>query len=94
MTPPIVPGPDPPSSTIFQNTRNVTTTDMEEFQNPDNLLKKRFMESLDPDNEIHGYRRRKNGTVQYEVLWEDCDEPLDVDEDEMMSMVKESFYVT
>lgn len=34
------------------------------------------------------------GTVQYEVLWEDCDEPLDVDEDEMMSMVKESFYVT
>ena len=31
--------------------------------------------------EITGYRRRRNGAVQYEVL---CDESIDVDADEMM----------
>jgi hypothetical protein len=52
------------------------------------------MLSLDTDNvtlyEITGYRRRRNGAVQYEVLWEDCDESIDVDVDEMMRMLKES----
>jgi hypothetical protein len=71
---------------------------MEQFQNPDNLLGKRFMLSLDPDNcdlyEIFKYRKRQNGTVQYEVLWEECDEPIEIDADEMMCMLKESYYVT
>jgi hypothetical protein len=67
---------------------------MQQFPNPDDLLGKRFMLSLDTDNvtlyEITGYRRRRNGAVQYEVLWEDCDESIDVDADEMTRMLKES----
>jgi hypothetical protein len=56
------------------------------------------MLSLDTDNldlyEITGYRRRRNGAVQYEVLWEDCDESIVGDADEMMGMLKESHYVS
>jgi hypothetical protein len=68
---------------------------MQQFPNPDDLLGKRFMlSSLDTDKvdlyEITGHRRRLNGAVQYEVLWEDCDESIDVDADEMMHMLKES----
>jgi hypothetical protein len=68
--------------------------DIQQFQNPDDLLGKRFMLSLDPYNldlyEITGYRRRRGGAVQYEVLWEGCDESIVVDADEMMRMLKES----
>jgi hypothetical protein len=65
---------------------------------PDDLLGMRLTLSLDTDNldlyEITGYRRRRNGAVQYEVLWEGCDESIVVDADEMMRMLKESHYVS
>ena len=91
-------GPGPLISTSFNDPSNIiTAVDIEQFQNPDDILGKQFMLSHIDDvdyYEITGYHKRRNGIVQYEVLWEDSVESIDVDADEMMRMLKDSHYVS
>jgi hypothetical protein len=67
------------------------------FQIPDNLHGKRFI--LSPDTEasgmyeVIGYYRERDKSVQYDILFEDCDDHIRVDAKEMMGMLENSLYL-
>ena len=78
--------------------RCITTEDLHLFQIPDNLHGKQFILSPDADGsgtyEVIGYYRARDKSVQYDVLFDDCDDPLQVGAEEMMGMLKNSLYLS
>jgi hypothetical protein len=73
----------------------ITAKDMQSFQIPDNVLGKNFIFSPDTEAsgmyEVVGYYRGKD-TVEYDIVFEDCGDPIRVDAEEMMGMLKDSLY--
>ena len=43
--------------------------------------------------EVIAYSKARDKTVRYDVLFDDCDDPITVDAREMMCMLEESLYL-
>jgi hypothetical protein len=73
--------------------RKITQEDLCLLETPDNIHGKQFL-STDSDNpcmwEIIGYARKRDKTVTYDVLFEDCVDPILVEEKEMKAMLADS----
>jgi hypothetical protein len=86
------------SSRPSADPRPITPEDIRLFETPDNLHGKQFL--LLPDNdddescmyEVMGYSRKRDKTVIFDVLFDDCQDPILVDEKEMMGMLENSLY--
>ena len=71
--------------------------DILSFQDPENLLEKQFI--LSPDTEASGlfeviaYCKGKDRVIKYDIQFEDIPDPIQVDTEEIMGMLKESLYV-
>ena len=76
--------------------RRITPEDLRLFEIPDNLHGKQFILSPDSDEscvyEVIGYSRKRDKTVVYDVLFDDCEDPLPMDGKEIMSMLEDSLY--
>jgi len=76
--------------------RCITPEELQFFRNPENLHGKQFI--LSPDTrdygmyEVIGYSRARDKAVRFDVLFDDCDEPIAVNEKEMMGMLRGSLY--
>jgi hypothetical protein len=78
--------------------RRITTGELRLFQNPDNLHGKQFILSADNHDsvmyEVIGYSRKRDRTVEYDVLFDDCGgDPIMVNAKEMMTMLEDSLYL-
>ncbi|KAI0248750.1 hypothetical protein BJV78DRAFT_1284532 [Lactifluus subvellereus] len=77
--------------------RRLTAEEHQLFQNPDELHGKQFVLSPDTDDsgtyEVIGYHRKRDKSVQYDVLFDDCDDPILLDAGEMMRMLEDSLYL-
>lgn len=40
--------------------------------------------------EVIGYSKKRDETIQYQVLFDDCVDPITVNSDEMMAMLEDS----
>lgn len=78
--------------------RHITTEELQLFRNPDNLHGKQFILSPDTDGcgmyEVIGYSRKRENAVQYDVLFNDCEDPVTVDAQAMMGMLEDSLYLS
>ena len=85
------------SSKPVVETRSISVEDIVSFQNPDNLLGKQFVFSPDTESsgsyEVVAYCKGKDKAIQYEVLFEDCPDPIKFDTKGMMDMLNDSSYV-
>jgi hypothetical protein len=76
--------------------RRITPEELRLFKIPDNLHGKQFVLSPDSDEscmyEVIGYSRKRDKTVTYDVLFDDCVDPVPVDGQEMMGMLEDSLY--
>ena len=78
--------------------RHITPEDLRLFETPDSLHGKQFLLSPDNDDdescmyEVLGYSRKRDKTVIYDVLFDDCRDPIPVGEKEIMGMLKNSLY--
>ena len=85
-----------PISKPSTDPRRITPEDLRLFETPDNLHGKQFLLLPDSDDscmyEIIGYSRKRDKTVIYDVLFENCEDPFPVDKKEMMSMLEDSLY--
>jgi hypothetical protein len=93
------PATEPPLSKPSGEPRRLTAAELQLFQNPNKLHGKHFIFSPDADGagvfEVIGYRMKRDRTIQYDVLFEDCGgEPILVEADEMRSMLMDSLYVS
>lgn len=77
--------------------RPITTN---EFQNPDDLLGRQFIFSEDAEPkdpgmyEVVGYYTGRDKSIEYDVLFEDCDDdPIRVGAKEMLEMLEDSLYL-
>jgi hypothetical protein len=74
--------------------RFITAEELQLFQSPDNLLGKQFILSPGTDEsgmyEVFGYSKKRDETIQYQVLFDDCADPITVNADEMMTMLEDS----
>jgi hypothetical protein len=43
--------------------------------------------------EVIGYYRKRDKTVRYDVLFDDCVDPIEVDAEEMMGMLEDSHFL-
>ncbi|KAF8320525.1 uncharacterized protein EI90DRAFT_3080488 [Cantharellus anzutake] len=72
-------------------------SERELFQNPDKLHGKQFVLSPHTDEsgvyKVIGYHKRRDNSVQYDVLFDDCEDPILVDAGEMMRMLEDSLYI-
>jgi hypothetical protein len=77
--------------------RHLTSVELLLFQNPDNLHGKQFILSPSTNEsvmyEVIGYYRKRDKTVRYDVLFDDCDDPIEVEAEEMMGMLEDSHYL-
>jgi len=77
--------------------RCITAPELQLFRSPDNLHGKQFI--LSPGTgepgmyEVIGYSRKRDKTIQYEVLFDDCPDPITVKAEEMMAMLEDSTYL-
>jgi hypothetical protein len=76
--------------------RRITAEDLRLFEIPDNLHGKQFLLSPDSDEscmyDVIGYSRKRDKTVTYDVLFDDCVDPIPVEVKEMMGMLEDSLY--
>ena len=79
--------------------RHITVQELQLFQDPDNLHGKRFVLSPDSSDdsetyEVIGYSKKRDKTVEYDVLFDECEDPIKdpitVTTKEMMEMLKDS----
>ncbi|KAF9783942.1 hypothetical protein BJ322DRAFT_887153 [Thelephora terrestris] len=67
--------------------RRTTAEDLRSFKLPENLHGKRFTLSPDAGDsgtyEVIGYRRERDNSVTYELLFEDCEDPIETTAEEM-----------
>jgi hypothetical protein len=77
--------------------RRITAEELQLFWSPDNLHGKQFILSPGTDEsgtyEVIEYSRKRDKTIQYEVLFDDCADPAAVNAKEMMAMLKDSIYL-
>jgi hypothetical protein len=77
--------------------RRITAEELRLFQNPDNLHGKHFVLSADNDEsvmyEVIGYSRKRDRTVEYDVLFDDCGDPIMVNAKDMVAMLEDSLYL-
>ncbi|KAF8342329.1 uncharacterized protein EI90DRAFT_3032913 [Cantharellus anzutake] len=89
--------PEQPLSKPSAEPRRLTPEERQLFQNPDELHGKQFVLSHDSDGsgmyEIIGYHRKRDKSVQYEVLFDDCEDPMLLDGGEVMKMLEDSLYI-
>jgi hypothetical protein len=87
---------EPPISKPAEENRRTTAEDLESFKNPENLYGKRFMVSPDAVTddstayEVIGYYKGRGGTIRYDVLFEDCEDIIAMEDEEMMSLLGDS----
>ena len=87
-------------SKLAVKSRRVTPEDIQSFQIPDNLHGKQFMFSPDActddsaSYEVIGYYVARDKSVQYDVVFDDCDDYIRVDAVEMMRMLEDSLYLS
>ena len=78
------------------NSRQVTPEDLQRFKNPENLIGARFLLSPETPEQILwqvvSYTRTLNRGVKYDVIFDDCDDPISVEEEEMAGMIENSLY--
>jgi hypothetical protein len=95
-TPPLTNNPEPPISKPLKDPRRITAEDLQLFQIPGNLHGKKFILSPDSDEsgvyEVIGYAMKRDKTVTYDVLFDDCEDPVLVTAKEMMGMLEDSLY--
>lgn len=78
--------------------RELTAEDLRSLENPEELHGKKFLLSPGTEDaimyEVIGYARARDRRVWYDVLFDDCDDPVLVDAEEMMRLLADSqFYV-
>jgi hypothetical protein len=105
-TPPITDNPitnsrEAPLSKPLVDPRPITAEELRLFQSPENLHgkpcgKQFLLTDSDPPGmyEVIGYSRKRDRTVTYDVLFDDCEDPMmiPVEAEGMMGMLKDSFY--
>jgi hypothetical protein len=88
---------EPPLSKPSVEPRPLTAEERRLFQNPDKLHGNQFVLSASTGDagmfEVIGYHRKRDKSVQYEVVFGDCDDPILLDEREMMNMLDDSLYL-
>lgn len=76
--------------------RHITAEELQLFQDPENLHRKQFVLSDKDDSgmyEVIGYSRKRDRTVEYDVLFNDCGDSIMVSAKEMMVMLEDSLYL-
>ncbi|KAI9453424.1 hypothetical protein BJY52DRAFT_1289528 [Lactarius psammicola] len=95
-THPIISNCEAPPSKPLVEPRNITNEELQLFQNPDHLHGKQFLLSPNSgDSELFkviGYSKKWDKMVTYDVLFDDCEDPIMVNEKEMMGMLGDSLY--
>jgi hypothetical protein len=88
---------EPPLPDQSAEPRPITTEELQLFRNPDDLLGRRFVLSPDTDDpgiyEVIAYYMKKDKTLQHDVLFDDCGDPITVDMKEMAGMLQDSLYL-
>ena len=85
---------EPPLSKPDIDPRRITAEELQLFRSPDNLHGKQFI--LSPGTgesgmyEVIGYSKKRDETIQYQVLFDDCADPITVNADEMAAMLEDS----
>ena len=66
------------------------------LQDPEKLIGARFLLSPDTSEatlwQVVSYTRTLNRGVKYDVIFDDCDDPISVEEEEMAGMIENSLY--
>ncbi|KAF8335771.1 uncharacterized protein EI90DRAFT_3120054 [Cantharellus anzutake] len=77
--------------------RPLTPEEHQLFQNPDKLHGKRFVLSPHTEEsgvyEVIGYHKKRDSSVQYDVLFDDCDDPILLKAREVMRMLEDSLHI-
>jgi hypothetical protein len=74
--------------------KHISAEDMQSFKNPDNLNGRQFV--LSPNTEESGmyevvrFYKGKYSEVQYDIIFEDCPDPIQINIKEMVEMLKRS----
>ena len=92
-TPPIQGNCEAPLSKPMVEPRHITAEELRLFRDPENLHGKQFVLSANNDSgmyEVIGYSRKRDRTVEYDVLFNDCEDPIMVNAQEMMAMMEDS----
>lgn len=85
-----------PLSKPMVEPRHITAEELRLFRDPENLHGKQFVLSANNDSgmyEVIGYSRKRDRTVEYDVLFDDCGDPIMVNAKEMMAMLEDSLYL-
>ena len=85
-----------PISKPLADPRRITSEDLRLFETPDNLYGMQFLLSPNGDEscmyEIIIYSRKRDKPVTYDVLFENCEDPIPVVEKDMMSVREDSLH--
>ena len=77
--------------------RSITTQELQLFRKLDDLLGKCFIHSPDADDsgmyEVIAYSMKRYKTFQYDLLFDDCGDPITVNMKEMADMLQDSLYL-
>jgi len=95
--PPVTNNRESPLSKSSTQPMPITAQELRLFKSPDFLHGKQFILSPDTDDsgtyEVVGYSKNRDQTVQFDVLFDDCEDPIKVDAEEMMGMLRDSHYL-
>ena len=76
--------------------RRITAEELQLFQDPENLHRKQFVLSDKDDSgkyEVIGYSRKRDRSVEYDVLFDDCGDSIMVTAKEMIALLEDSLYL-
>lgn len=71
---------------------HISTEELQLFQSPDNLLGKQF----DDDSEVYEvirYSKNRDGTVEYDLFFNDCQDFITVSTEEMKARLEDDLYL-
>jgi hypothetical protein len=95
-TPPIQDNREAPLSMPMVQPRHITAEEIQLFQDPEHLHGKQFI-LLDNDDsgmyEVTGYSRKRDRTLEYDVLFDDCEDSIKLNASEMTVMLEGSLYL-
>ena len=70
---------------------HISAEDMQSFKNPDNLNGRQFVLSPDTEEsgmyEVVGFYKGKYGEVQYDIIFEDIQDPIRIDAQKELKVV-------
>jgi len=98
-TPPIQGNLEAPLSKPMVEPRHITAEELRRVfrnLNPENLHGKQFVLSDNNHSgmyEVIGYSRKRDRAVEYDVLFDDCGDPIRVNAKEMMALLEDSLYL-